>query len=237
MKEKILLVEDDFQIANIMKEYLSGIGYRVIWVATGKEGLEDFKIDQYDLVIIDLMIPELDGFKLCKNLRLISEIPLIIVSAKKTEDDKIQGLKLGADDYITKPFSLKELGARIESQLRRYRRYHSKNLIEDNKIPKLYKNDLLIDEVNKIVTLKSEEVLFTAKEYELFIFLANHPIQIFSKKELYEAIWGLDDIENNNTLTVHIKQIREKIKDGSKHPIFIETVWGRGYRFIGEEIQ
>lgn len=237
MEEKILIVEDDFEIANIMKEYLSGIGYRVNWATTGKEGLEDFKREQYDLVIVDLMIPQLDGFKLCKSIRIISEIPLIIVSAKKTEDEKVQGLKLGADDYITKPFSLKELGARVESQLRRYRRYHSKGLIEENKNTELYNNGLMIDEANKRVTLNNEEILFTAKEYELFILLVNHPNKIFSKKELYEAIWGLDDIGNNNTLTVHIKQIREKIKDGSKNPIFIETMWGRGYRFIGEEIE
>ncbi|MFD3157799.1 response regulator transcription factor [Haloimpatiens sp. FM7330] len=237
MKEKILIVEDDLEIARILKEHLTRRGYVVNWSSTGKEGLEDFKKDNYELVIVDIMLPEMDGFTLCKAIRMESDVPLLITSAKKSDEDKVKGLKLGADDYITKPFSLVEFEARIESHLRRYRRFNNgddKNkLIHTSK--KVFNEELIIDEDKKLVMMNKEEICLTAKEYEILILMANNPNKVFSKRELYEYVWGQNDVDGNNTITVHIKQLRNKLMDKTKNPKFIQTVWGIGYKFIGEQ--
>lgn len=233
MEEKILIVEDDEEIALCIKEYIENSGYVGVWASTGKEGYEEFKKDEYQLLIIDVMMPEMDGLTLCKNIRLTSDVPIIILSAKGEDYDKVKGLNLGADDYITKPFSLIELQARIESNLRRYRKYNGINKVSNLLI---YENDLEIDEKEKYIKLKGEEIHFTTKELELFMLMLQNPKRTFSKKELYETLWGEEDMDGNNTVTVHIKQIREKLKEDLKNPKFIETVWGTGYRFIGEKI-
>ncbi|MEH7235527.1 response regulator transcription factor [Bacillus sp. JJ1562] len=230
--EKVLLVEDDKEIARIVCDHLRKVGYSVTWASTGKEGWEDFKEDQFDLALIDLMLPEMDGYTLCKTIRLESEIPLLILSARNEEESKIRGLNLGADDYITKPFSLEELSARISSHLRRYRRYNNKTLNE-NRIN--YMNELTIDFKNELIFLYGNVVQMSSKERELLFLLAKNPLQTFSKTEIYEHIWQQEDVDGNNTVTVHIKSLRSKLADETRSAKFIQTVWGVGYRFIGEQ--
>lgn len=233
MNEKILIVEDDEEIALAVKEYLEKIKYTLVWASTGKEGLEEFRKDKFDLLIIDIMMPEMDGFTLCKNIRLKSEVPIIIISAKHGDDDKVKGLKIGADDYLTKPFSLVELEARVQSHLRKYKKYIGNVSIDSGCI---YKGGLTIDEDKKDIKINGEQVHLTSKELELLILMSQNPNRAFTKKELYENIWNESDVDGNNTVTVHIKALREKLKEDVKKPQFIETVWGIGYRFIGEKI-
>ena len=232
MKEKILIVEDDEAIASIMQEHLEKEGYKVFWSSTGKEGLEDFKREEFQLVMIDIMLPEMNGFTLCKNIRWLNEeVPIIIVSAKQTDSDKVRGLKLGADDYITKPFSLMEISARIEAHLRRHRK--KENYIPLDKKLEFKKGLTIIPEDNRVI-LKDYEISLTSKEFEILFLMAQNPNKVFSKEELYQHIWENIDVKGNNTVTVHIKALREKIKDNIKNPTFIQTVWGTGYKFIGE---
>ena len=230
MPGKILIVEDDEQIASILKEYLTNRGYEVNWASTGNEGLEDFKIGNYDLLVVDIMLPGLDGYSLCQSIRLISDVPILIASARNKELDKIKGLKIGADDYVTKPFSLPELEARIESLLRRYNRS-----IRDGGPEEVYTyaGGLEINFNRKQVLLDGQEIFLTATEWSLLIILAKNPGRPFTKKELYENVWQEENIEGSNTVTVHIKQLRTKLKEDSKNPKYIETAWGIGYRFIG----
>ncbi|MEH7383530.1 response regulator transcription factor [Bacillus sp. JJ1533] len=230
--EKILLVEDDKEIARIVCDHLRKEGYSVTWASTGKEGWEDFKEEYYDLALIDLMLPEMDGYTLCKTIRLESEIPLLILSARNEEESKIRGLNLGADDYVTKPFSLEELSARIGSHLRRFRRYNKKTSNE-NRIN--YMNGLTIDFTNELIYLNGNVVQMSSKERELLILLAKNPLQTFSKTDIYEHIWQQEDVDGNNTVTVHIKSLRAKLGDETRSAKFIQTVWGVGYRFIGEQ--
>lgn len=234
MKENLLIVEDDEAIASILKEHLEKEGYEVNWASTGKEGLEDFKAGSFELVMLDIMLPEMDGFTLCKNIRWINQdIPIIIISAKQKDMDKVKGLTLGADDYITKPFSLIEVSARVRAHLRRYRRQDG---VKDNDGRLEFKKRLIIIPEEKRVLLDEKEIQLTSKEFELMLLMAQNPGKVFSKKELYQHIWKCMDMEDNNTVTVHIKAIREKLHDNSKNPDFIQTVWGTGYKFIGESI-
>lgn len=229
----ILVVEDDLEIARIIRDHLQRKGYTVTWASTGQEGWEDFQKGKYDIVIIDLMLPEMDGFTLVKHIRLETEdVPLLIISAKHEDDDKIRGLKGGADDYLTKPFSLLELEARIESHLRRFQRYHRERPNDHEQLT--FQSGLRINFDKKIVTLNGADVALTSKEYALLVLLVTNPGRVFSKKELYEHIWNQADVDGNNTITVHIKSLRTKLNDPIKHPIFIQTIWGTGYRFIDE---
>ncbi|WP_273123204.1 response regulator transcription factor [Metabacillus sp. HB246100] len=231
-KESILLVEDDKEIARIICDYLRHEGYHVTWSSTGKEGWEDFKQGIYQLALVDIMLPELDGLSLCKKIRLESDLPLLLISAKHEDETKVIGLELGADDYITKPFSLEELAARIASHLRRYRRYMGK---EEQTTVKTYTDGLKIDFSKKVTYIKDQVVHLTNKEWEVLFLLANNPFETFSKASIYEHIWQQEEVEGNNTVTVHIKSLRLKLNDVSREASFIQTVWGEGYRFIGEE--
>ena len=231
MKLKILLVEDDPEIARIVRDMLLREGYEVTWATTGLEGWEDFQSTSYDLVLVDLMLPEMDGFALCKNIRLTSDVPMIIISARKEDADKVAGLRLGADDFVSKPFSLIELKARIASHLRRWQRYQG---IPDQQHITKYDKGLSIDWEKEQVFLQEQEVMLTSKEFSLLKVLAEHPNRTFSKSDLYEHVWQQLEAEGLHTVTVHIKSLREKLNDPPKHPKFIQTVWGKGYRFIGE---
>lgn len=233
MKGKILIIEDDIEIAGIIKNHLLRESYDVNWASTGKEGLEDFKNNQYDLVILDIMLPEMDGFSVCRNIRLLSEIPVLILSAKKEEMDKVNGLKLGADDYVTKPFSLIELEARVENNIRRYKR-HNKDFESIEKWE--YKKGLTIIKDKMEVLIDNNRVELTSKEFALLVLMAQNENRVFTKQELYENVWNQRDVEGNNTVTVHLKGLRQKIKDDVKNPKYIQTVWGIGYKFIGERI-
>lgn len=234
MGGRILIVEDDEQIASILKEYLINRGYEINWASTGNEGLEDFKIGNYNLLIVDIMLPGLDGYSLCQSIRLISDVPILIASARNKELDKIKGLKIGADDYVTKPFSLPEVEARIESLLRRYNR-----TIRGGGLEELYTyaGGLQINFNRKQISIDEKEIFLTATEWSLLTILAKNPNRPFTKKELYENVWQEEDIEGSNTVTVHIKQLRTKLKEDSKNPKYIETAWGIGYRFIGRRME
>lgn len=227
---KVLIVEDDTEIARVICDYLRKQGYVVTWASTGKEGWEDFHHDTFDMILVDLMLPEMDGFTLCKTIRLESDVPLLIVSARHEDESKVLGLGLGADDYITKPFSLEELSARINSHLRRFRRYQGK--LNNDRVLE-FEHNLKIDFSKQTVYLDNKPLLLTAKEQALLFLLAKNPERTFSKTELYEHVWQQDDVDGNNTVTVHIKSLRSKLNDQSRKARFIQTVWGIGYRFIG----
>lgn len=231
MGSNLLLVEDDPEIARIIRDMLKRNNYTVTWATTGLEGWEDFQDAVYDLVLVDLMLPEMDGFTLCKNIRLKSDVPMIIISARKEDEDKVRGLRLGADDYLAKPFSLIELKARVESHLRRWKRYQG---LPENESKTVYYHGLSVYWEKQSVYVDSVEQPLTGKEFDLFYLLAKHPDRLFSKSELYEHVWNQLDANGLHTVTVHIKSLREKLRDPVKTPYFIETVWGKGYRFVGE---
>lgn len=233
MKAQLLLVEDDSEIARVIRDMFIRESYRVTWATTGLEGWEDFQAANYDLVLVDLMLPEMDGFTLCKNIRLKSDVPLMIISARTEDEDKVEGLQLGADDYLEKPFSLTELKARVESQLRRWRRYHQ---VQETTHKTSYTGGLTIYWDEQQVKLDEKKLSLTVKEFDLLSMFAQHPKRTFSKSELYELIWHQVEADGLHTVTVHIKSLREKLQDPVKTPHFIETVWGKGYRFIGERL-
>lgn len=234
MPAHLLLVEDDPEIARVIQDMLRTEGHEVAWATTGLEGWEDFQQSSYDLVLVDLMLPEMDGFTLCKNIRWESDVPIIIISAKREDGDKVEGLKLGADDYVEKPFSLVELSARIQAQLRRWKRYNGSSVVNENKAH--FTHDLTIYWDQQKVVKAGDEIRLTATEFGLLRALARNPERIFSKKELYEHVWNEADADNAHTVTVHIKSLRSKMGDPVKAPQFIQTVWGTGYQFIGESL-
>ena len=225
---KILIIEDEEVIADLEKDYLELSGFEVEIKNNGKDGLNAALNDDFSLVILDLMLPEMDGFEVCKRIREERNIPIIMVSAKKEDIDKIRGLGLGADDYMTKPFSPSELVARVKAHLNRYDR-----LVGSTQ----KKNDLIeirglqIDKTARRVWVDKEEKAFTTKEFDLLAFLAENPNRVFTKEEIFREIWDMDSIGDIATVTVHIKKIREKIEYDSANPQYIETIWGVGYRF------
>lgn len=233
MGEQLLLVEDDREIARVVQDTLRQEGYRVTWATTGLEGWEDFQQGSYDLVLVDWMLPEMDGITLCQNIRWKSDVPIIMISARKEEADKVEGLGIGADDYLAKPFSLAELKARVASQLRRWRRYNGQ---EEQTQQVDYTDGLSVDWQMERVFLNQAEVALTRKEFELLKLLAQNEERIFSKGELYQHVWQQPELGDAPTVAVHIKELREKLGDPVKTPRFIQTVWGKGYRFIGERL-
>ncbi|WP_429842318.1 response regulator transcription factor [Brevibacillus sp. FIR094] len=227
----ILIIEDDTVIAEVQKDYLEANGYSVDVATSGDTGLQKALQEEYDLLILDLMLPIVDGFEICKQVRKAKNIPILLVSAKKEDIDKIRGLGLGADDHISKPFSLGELVARVKAHLARYDR-----LVSDSK-PRTAQEEIRlrgirIDKLARRVYINGNEVSFTSKEYDLLLFLVTHPNWVFSKTELFEKIWGLDSYGDIATVTVHISKLREKIESDPAKPQYIETVWGVGYRFL-----
>ncbi len=229
MKKKILVVEDEKNIAELERDYLEANGYEVEIAFDGKRGLDRAMESDFDLIVLDVMLPEVDGFEICRQIRKNKECPVLMVSAKKDEIDKIRGLGLGADDYITKPFSPSELVARVSAHIARYERLTSKGEEPVNYVINI--GNLSIDKSSRRVFVSDEEVTLTNKEFDLLVFLASSPNVVFSKDTLFDKIWGLDAIGETSTVTVHINRIREKIEDDSSNPQYIETVWGVGYRF------
>ena len=230
--EQILLVEDDREIARIIKDTLTKEGYFVTWATTGIEGLEDFSAGNYSLVLVDWMMPEMDGLTMIEQIRLQSDVPIIMISAKSKDADKVEGLQ-DADDYLAKPFSLEELKARVRSQLRRWRRYN-KVAVEQSLLK--FTHGLTIDLDNELVYIDEEKVNLTHKEFAILKLFVQHPLEVFTKTALYLHVWQQVELDQTHTVTVHIKELREKLKDPVKTPHFIETVWGKGYRFIGEAL-
>ena len=225
---KILIIEDEEVIADLEKDYLELSGFEVAITNNGKDGLEQALRGDYSLIILDLMLPEMDGFEVCKKIREERNIPIIMVSAKKDDIDKIRGLGLGADDYMTKPFSPSELVARVKAHLNRYDRLVGSTQKKNDMIEI---RGLQIDKTARRVWIDKEEKAFTTKEFDLLTFLAENPNHVYTKEELFREIWDMDSIGDIATVTVHIKKIREKIEYDSANPQYIETIWGVGYRF------
>ena len=225
---KILIVEDEESIADLEKDYLELSGFEIAIQNNGDDGLKDALEKDYDLLILDLMLPGTDGFEICKRVREVKNMPIIMVSAKKDDIDKIRGLGLGADDYMTKPFSPSELVARVKAHLSRYERLIGSNTQENDVIEI---RGIKIDKTARRVWVNNEEKNFTTKEFDLLTFLAQNPNHVFTKEELFKKIWDMDSIGDIATVTVHIKKIREKIEFNTAKPQYIETIWGVGYRF------
>lgn len=226
--EKILIVEDDTAIAELEKDYLELSSFQVTIETDGVSGAARALDEDFNLIILDLMLPGMDGFEICKLIRETKNTPIIMVSAKKDDIDKIRGLGLGADDYITKPFSPSELVARVKAHLARYKRLTT-SAIEKNEILKI--RGLQIDTAARRVWINGVETPFTSKEFDLLAFLASHPNHVYSKEELFKHIWSMDSVGEIATVTVHIKKLREKIEENTSKPKYIETIWGVGYRF------
>lgn len=225
---KILIIEDEVAIAELQKDYLEINDFEVVIENDGVKGLEEALSQEFDLVILDLMLPGMDGYEICKNIRNEKNIPIIIVSAKKDDIDKVRGLGLGADDYMTKPFSPSELVARVKAHLSRYERLISSTQKQNDMVEV---RGIKIDKTARRVYINGEEKVFTTKEFDLLTFLAENPNRVFTKDELFREIWDMESIGDIATVTVHIKKIREKIEDDTSNPQYIETIWGVGYRF------
>ena len=225
---KILIVEDEVSIAELEKDYLELSGFDVDIENDGTRGLKRALSQEYNLMILDLMLPGTDGFEICRRVREVKDIPVLMVSAKKDDIDKIRGLGLGADDYITKPLSPSELVARVKAHLARYERLVGGN-VQKNDIVEI--RGIRIDKTARRVWVNGEEKQFTTKEFDLLTFLAENPNHVFTKDELFRRIWAMESIGDIATVTVHIKKIREKIEFDTSKPQYIETIWGVGYRF------
>ena len=225
---KILIVEDEEAIADLEKDYLELNDFEVKIENSGDTGLATALAEDFDLIILDLMLPGIDGFEICKRIREEKDVPILMVSAKKDDIDKIRGLGLGADDYLTKPFSPSELVARVKAHMARYNRLvgtHTK----ENDIVEI--RGIRIDKTARRVFVNGVEKTFTTKEFDLLTFLAQNPNHVFTKEELFQKIWGMESVGDVATVTVHIKKIREKVEKDTSKPQYIETIWGVGYRF------
>ena len=225
---KILIIEDEESIAELEKDYLELSGFEVEIAGDGDTGLDRALNEEFDLIILDLMLPGTDGFDICRRVREVKNTPIIMVSAKKEDIDKIRGLGLGADDYMTKPFSPSEMVARVKAHLARYERLIGSGMPANDVIEI---RGLKIDKTARRVWVNGEEKNFTTKEFDLLAFLAQNPNHVFTKEELFSRIWDMESVGDIATVTVHIKKIREKIELNTNKPQYIETIWGVGYRF------
>ncbi|UPK42597.1 response regulator transcription factor [Paenibacillus pabuli] len=225
----ILIIEDETTIAELERDYFELNGFSVELCHNGDEGLKLALEGNYNLIIVDLMLPGLDGFECCRRIREVKEVPILVVSAKKEEIDKIRTFNLGVDDFITKPFSPSELVARAKAHLTRYERLLGKSKPAEQ--DEIHIRGLHIDKGARRVFANGEEVAITTKEFDLLVFLASHPNRVFSKSDLFERIWSMDSSGDIATVTVHIRKLRGKLEADPKNPEYIETVWGAGYRF------
>ncbi|MDP4142874.1 MAG: response regulator transcription factor [Bacillota bacterium] len=228
--KKILIIEDENSIAELERDYLEISGFKVETENCGDIGLRRALQEDFSIIILDLMLPKIDGFEICRQVRSKKDIPILMVSAKKEDIDKIRGLGIGADDYVTKPFSPSELVARVKAHLSRYERLIGNS---ESKNDEIKIRGLRIDRTSRRVFLNDKEVTFTTKEFDLLNYLASNPDRVFSKEELFDRLWGMDSIGEIATVTVHIRKIREKIEKPASDPQYIETIWGAGYRFKG----
>ncbi|SFL57389.1 DNA-binding response regulator, OmpR family, contains REC and winged-helix (wHTH) domain [Gracilibacillus orientalis] len=227
---KILIIEDEQSIAELERDYLELSGFEADIATNGNEGLAMANQSSYALILLDLMLPGIDGWKLCEQLRATLDIPILMVTARKEDIDKIKGFNRGADDYIVKPFNPNELVARVKAHVSRYQRLTHREQTD----PLIEISGLTINYHARRVYVHDRELTFTAKEYDLLYFLATNPNQVFTKEHLLEKIWGFDAIGDSSTVTVHIRKIREKIEQDPSKPTYVETVWGVGYRFKKE---
>ena len=225
---RVLIIEDEESIADLEKDYLELSGFEVTVENRGDTGLKAALEEDFDIIILDLMLPGTDGFEVCRRVREQNNVPILMVSAKKDDIDKIRGLGLGADDYMTKPFSPSELVARVKAHLAQYERLVGAGRPENDIIEI---RGLKIDKTARRVWVDGQEKQFTTKEFDLLTFLAENPNHVFTKEELFRKVWNMDSVGDIATVTVHIKKIREKIEYDTSNPQYIETIWGVGYRF------
>ncbi len=228
--EKILIIDDEVELSEIVGDFLKAEGFKVYSAVNGQEGLVCFKKEKPQLVILDIMLPFVDGMEICRTIRSLSNVPILMLSAKSSNTDKVISLGLGADDYIMKPFDTMELIARVKAQLRRYTQFsmpaEERNVLTFGK--------LVIDDKAYAVYVNSKIVNLAAKEFEVLNFMAHHPSQVFTREQLFNQIWGFEEYGDTNTVTVHVRRIREKIEENPSEPVYIKTVWGVGYKFDGE---
>ncbi|WLR53766.1 response regulator transcription factor [Mesobacillus subterraneus] len=227
--KRILIVEDEMSIAELERDYLEINGFTSDIANAGDEGLQMALSNEYDLILLDVMLPVIDGFEVCKMIRKTNDVPIMLVTSRKEDIDKIRAFGLGADDYVVKPFSPNELIARVKAHLARYERLVAKHREPEN--TDIYIRGLHIDRSDRRVFVNNRETMFTTKEFDVLTFLATNPNQVFSKDHLFERIWGYDSMGEISTVTVHIRKIREKIEIDPSNPEYIETIWGAGYRF------
>lgn len=225
--KSILIIEDERSIAELQRDYLESNGYRAEIEVKGDIGLKRALEEEFDLIILDVMLPNMDGFEICRRIRQTANVPILMVSAKKEDIDKIRGLGLGADDYMTKPFSPSELVARVKAHLARYERLTGD---KQNSSDSMTIRGLTIDKMTRQVNIRDQNMLLTGKEFDLLLLLATHPNRVFTKEELFERVWGLESIGDIGTVTVHIRRLREKIELDPSNPQYIDTIWGVGYR-------
>ncbi|BBH20706.1 DNA-binding response regulator [Paenibacillus baekrokdamisoli] len=225
--QTILLIEDEQSIAELQRDYLEVVGYHVDMASNGEIGLHMGLNGNYDLIILDVMLPKMNGFDICKKIREKKDIPILMVSARTEDIDIIRGLGLGADDYVTKPFKPAELVARVKAHLARYERLIGVKETRNE----VHIRGLFMDYDTRSVYVHDSEIILTTKEFELLYFLAIHPNRVFSKDQLFEKVWGIDALGDTQTVTVHIRKVREKIELNAADPQYIETLWGAGYRF------
>ena len=228
----ILFADDDKEIRQLVKDYFEKNAYSVKTVSNGKQVLDEFKSSEYNLVILDLMMPKLDGIEVCKQLRDITNIPIVMLTAKDSEIDKVLGLKIGADDYITKPFLMTELLARVEAHLRRFYNFGGNEKVINNQIIEV--GQIKIDLNGFSVFKRNNEINLTTTEYEILKLLMLSPGKVYTKKQIFNNIWQDDYLEADNNIMVHIRRLREKIEDNPQDPKYIKTVWGIGYKFNGD---
>ncbi|BCZ48184.1 DNA-binding response regulator [Clostridium gelidum] len=228
VKPTILVVDDEKEIRELIEIYLRNEGYNVIMAEDGLEALKIAKKDTIHLIILDIMLPNIDGIQVCKNIREYLDVPIIMLSAKREDNDKILGIITGADDYIAKPFNPLELVVRVKAQLRRYLR--TTTLPKNDEI---VIDDLVINSNTHQVTIGENEIKFTSKEFEILKLLAENKNVVFSSRKIYESVWNEEFYESDSTIMTHIKNIREKLGDNVKHPKYIKTVWGVGYKIEG----
>ena len=227
-RERILIVDDEKEIRDLVEIYLKGEGYETIKAQDGEEALYLLKENEIDLVILDVMMPKLNGIETCLKIREESEIPIIMLSAKSEDIDKILGLNMGADDYLSKPFNTLELIARVKSQLRRYKKFNNKPKEESELM--IVIDDLCIKLDTHEVFLGEKSIRFTPTEFDILVLLAKNRGKVFSMRNIYESVWDQEYMESDNTVMVHIRKIREKIEENPRSPIFLKTVWGVGYK-------
>lgn len=230
-RSNILVVEDEREIGILLKKYLEIEDYNVVYAEDGEVGLAAFKDRVFDLVISDIMMPNMDGIEFCTHIRKLSNVPFIFLTAKGDEVDKLVGLMQGADDYITKPFSIKEVVARAKSILRRYLELNVNEILNE----RLETGDLVIDFSESKVFKGGQEVTLRQKEYEMLALLAKSPDKVISKAQIYESVWHSEYLGDNNSLMVHMGRLRQKIEDDTSNPVYIQTVWGLGYKFTPKE--
>ena len=230
---RILVVDDEQEIADLLELYLISDGYQVVKSSDALEGLAIMEREKIDLVLLDIMMPKMDGLEMCRRIREKHNVPIIMVSAKTQELDKIVGLTTGADDYVTKPFNPLELMARVKSQLRRYRDLNPANEKKEEEDSTIRLNHVTIIKETHQVFVDGESVKLTPIEFDILYLLASHPGRVFSTDEIFEKVWNEKVYEVNNTVMVHIRRLREKIEDNSRSPKILKTVWGVGYKIEG----